>query len=332
MSDTVDDGRAPGGPVIGQLAAVYLLGSLSLPLAASVFVAMLFGDPVTAGSALLVFAAVFIGGMFAAGTATRRASPATAATGRRFWWAVAVTVGGAVGLGVGAAITSALHVKYGAMESWIPVAGLPYLVIAALFIGRWIRRAAVLAVIALLVAGGYVAQQDHAHTQEARVLALLQDPLDLIYTTQIPGYRRTAAPIRASIAYEPLDQARVKYWREQDIVVTVSHTPVQGPDCGPDPLFTPVPPPVLRPTDAPPNAPDPVQPSPSPRPRPEEITCQADGDSLHYRHGPGAHEYIRATGNTVLRAGASTVVDKALLKKAVLAARPVKIRDLEKEV
>jgi hypothetical protein len=332
VPDSIDDRLARRGPVAAQLAAVYVLGCLTLPVGAGLFVVMLFGG----GFGLLLLPVAAVGLFFLAGTVTSSASPATGTAARRFWWAVAVTAGGMTGVVSIAWLTTVFEMKYGEMAPWMLAAGLPYTAVAALFLGRRIR-VAVLAVMIVLGVGATVSvqrqfQRQHAEDRRANLMSLLQVPLDQIYTTEIPGYRRTTTPVTAMTAYEPSDQATVKYWREQDIILTVSRTAVQGPDCGPDLLYVPPPAPVLRPSDAPADAPDPVQPTPPPAPRPEEISCQPDGSALLYRRGPGAHEYIRTDGNIVLRAGAGTVVDKALLKAAVLAARPITEDELETEL
>ncbi|GAB1641338.1 hypothetical protein [Krasilnikovia sp. MM14-A1259] len=331
VPDSFDDRLARLGPVAAQLAAVYVLGCLTLPVAAALFVVLIFGG----GFGLLVVPVAAVGLIFLAGTVTSDASPATSTAARRFWWAVAVTTGGMVGVGGVAWLTTVFDMKYGEMAPWTLAAGLPYVAVAALFIGRRIR-VTVLAVVLILGVGAGMAvhgqfRRQHTEDRRADLMSLLRAPLDQIYTTEIPGYRPTATPVTATTEYEPSDQATVKYWREQSIVLTVSHTAVQGPDCGPDVLCVPQPPPVLRATDAPADGPEPVQPT-APPPRPEEITCRPDGSSLLYRRGRGAHEYIRTDGNTVLRAGAGIVVDKALLKTAVLAARPVGEDELETEL
>ncbi|BAL93198.1 hypothetical protein AMIS_79780 [Actinoplanes missouriensis 431] len=332
MPDSSDDRLARRGQAATQLVAVYALGCLTLPVGAGLFVGMLFGG----GLGLLLLPVVAVGLFFLAGTATSSASPATGPVARRFWWAVAVTAGGMTGVGGIAWLTTFFDIEYGEMAPWMLAAGLPYTVVAALFLGRRLRLA-VLAVVVLLGAGAAVAvqqqvRQEHAESRRADLLSLLQAPLDQIYTTEIPGYRRTTTPVTATTDYEPTDQATVKYWREQTIVVTVSRTAVEGPDCGPDPLYVPQPAPVLLPPDAPADAPAPVQPTPPPPPRPEEISCRPDGSSLLYRHARGSHEYIRTDGDVVLRAGAGTVVDEALLRAAVLAARPISEDELATEL
>lgn len=333
MSDTIDDDRRRRESAVAQLAAVYVIGSLTLPVGSFVFVTLLFGGVAAAGLGLLLLLAGAGALIFLAGTATRHAGPAIVTAGRRFWWAVAVTVAGAVGLAVSAGLTTAFDVEYGRLEPWILAAGLPYLLVAAFFLGRRVRLVAMLVAVTLSGGAAYALHQqmtrEHAETQRTRVLALLQDPVDVIWTVEIPGYRGMVPPISATTAYEPVDQATVKYWRERDIVVTVSHTAVQGRDCGPDPLFIPAPPPDLESPDASTGTPAPARPSPSPSR--SEVSCELDGD-LQYRRGAAAHEYVRTVGDTVVRAAASTVVAKALLKEAVLSARPLTVEELEHEL
>ena len=332
MPDSFDDRRAPSRPVAAHLAAVYVVGCLTLPVGAGLFVVMIFGG----GFWLVLVPMAAVGLFFLVGTVTSGASPATGTATRRFWWAVAVTAGGMTGVVGIAWLTTVFDMEYGEMAPWMLAAGLPYTAVAALFLGPRVR-VAVLAVV--LVPGAVAAvavqrevQRQDAEARRAGLMSRLQVPLDQIYTTEIPGYRRTSTPVTATTDYEPSDQSTVEYWRERNIVLTVSRTAVQGPDCGPDPLYIPQPAPVLRAPDAPADAPDPVQPPPPPPPRPEEISCRSDDSSLLYRHVPGAHEYIRTNGDTVLRAGAGTVVDKQLLRTAVLAARPVSEDELEAEL
>ncbi|MFC4070138.1 hypothetical protein [Actinoplanes subglobosus] len=316
-----DERRTDNESAVAQLIAVYLLGSATLLIGAALFASVVAGGRPAAMLGILVALPGIIALIFVAGTVTRHGSPATVDPGPRLWWAVVVALCGAAGLGGGAWVTVVLDMEYGDLVPWILAAGLPYTLVAALFVGRWTRVGALIAIVALTGGAGYLvdqrAEQDKADSDHARVMAMLTVPLDLIWTTDVPGYRRTAPPVTASTSYEPADQGTVKYWREKDVVLTVSHTSVQSTDCGPDPLPAPA---------APPNEP------PPPQPRPEEITCQTRGDSLRYRRGPAAHEYIRTIGDTVVRAGAGTVVDGALLEQAVRAARPMTLDELEIEL
>ncbi|BEL06798.1 hypothetical protein Q0Z83_049890 [Actinoplanes sichuanensis] len=305
-------------PAAAQLAAVYVLGCLTLPAGAFAFVTLILGGGALAG---LATPAAATGLIYLAGTLTSRACPATSTAAGRIWWAVAVTLGGAGGVVVGAWLTVLFDVEYGELLPWIPLAGLPYVLIAALFIGRRVRMVALVAILALIGGGFYAVRQqtrqDRAEADRARVTTMLRAPLDLIWTTEIPGYRRRVAPTGDSTGYEPADPAAVRYWGERDVLLTVSHTAVEGTDCGPAELYRPVPPPNQSP------------PGPAPR---GEVVCQDRGDLLRYRRGPGAHEFIRTAGGTVVRAGASTVVDEGLLKEAVLAARPMTLDELEIEL
>ncbi|MFI1995590.1 hypothetical protein [Actinoplanes sp. NPDC020271] len=324
---SADQGRGRPGAAGVRLALVYLIGSVALPVGAFAFVSLLFGGAVVAGFVVLVLLAATVTCLYVVATATKDGSAATATPAGRLGWAVVVTLGGALGLAGAAGLTAMLHVRYGRPEPWFLLGGLPFLLVAALFIGRWIRVVAFVLVVALAGGAVYAVQRQHAETEQNRVLGMLQDPLDLIYTTDIPGYQRRTPPLSARTPYEPIDQSTVAYWLEKDIVVTVSHTAVTVTDCGPEPLFVPEPPPVLRQSDG-------SFPSPSPRPSapPGPISCEADGGALFYRHGAAAHEYIRTDGTTVIRAAAGTVVDKELLRAAVLAAHAVNVDELEDEV
>jgi hypothetical protein len=299
--------------IAGRLAAVYLVGCLTLPVGAALFVALAFGGTLIAAAGLLATLAGACGLIFLAGPAI--------GTTRRLWWAVIVTLGGAAGLIGAARVTVALDMKYGDMLPWALASGLPYVLVAALFTGRWTRLVAVVAIVALTGGAWHTVreqtQRDDAEADRNRVLNMLQAPLDLVWTTQIPGYRRMTVPITTSTAYEATDHTTVKYWGHKDIQIALSHTAVQGPDCGPDPLYRP--------------SPGPGQARPR-EPRPEQISCQDRGDGLRYRRGPDAHEYIRTVGDTVVRAAASTEVDQTLLEQAVLAARPMTVEELETEL
>jgi hypothetical protein len=316
-----DQRRTDNESAVAQLIAVHLAGSLTLLIGAALLSTVIAGGRPAAMLGILVAIPGIIALIFLAGTVTRHGSPATVDPGPRLWWAVVVALCGTAGLGGGVWVTVVLDMEYGDQVPWILAAGLPYLLVAALFVGHFTRAAGLIAIVALAVGAGYVvdqrAQRDQTDSDHARVLAMLAAPLDLIWTTDIPAYRRTAAPVTASTSYEPTDQSTMKYWREKDIVLTVSRTQVPASDCGPDPLYIPA---------APPNQP------PPPQPRPEEISCETREDSLRYRRGPGAHEYIRTIGDTVVRAGAGTVVDEALLEQAVLTARPMTLDELEIEL
>jgi hypothetical protein len=299
--------------IAARLAAVYVVGCLTLPVGAALFVVLAFGGTLAAGAGLLATLAGAGGLIFLAGPA--------AGTTRRLWWAVTVTLGGAAGLIGAARVTVALDMRYGEMLPWALAAGLPYALVAALFLGRWTRLVSVAAIIALT--GGVwhavreQTQRDDAEAGRSRVLTMLQAPLDLVWTTQIPGYRRMTVPVTTSTAYEATDHTTVKFWGHKNIQIALSHTAVQGPDCGPDPLYRP--------------RPGPDQ-APAPELRPEQISCRDRGDGLRYRRGPDAHEYIRTAGDTVVRAAAGTEVDPALLEQAVLAARPMTVDELETEL
>ncbi|PWK48190.1 hypothetical protein BC793_106220 [Actinoplanes xinjiangensis] len=307
------DRPADIAPIVARLAAVYVVGCLTLPVGAFLFVTLAFGGTAVAAAGLLATLAGAGGLIFLAGTGT--------GTTRRFWWAVTVTLGGAAGLIGGARVTVALDMRYGEMLPWALAAGVPYVLVAALFVGRWTRLAAVVAIVALTGGAWHAVREqtrhDDAEDDRNRVLRMLQAPLDLVWTTQIPGYRRMTVPVTTSTAYEATDHTTVRYWGHQNIQVALTHTAVQGADCGPDPLHRPLP----EPNRAPP-----------PQPRPDQISCQDRGGGLRYRRGPDAHEYIRTVGDTVVRAGAGTEVDEALLEQAVRAARPMTVEELETEL
>ncbi|WP_433796117.1 hypothetical protein [Actinoplanes sp. CA-252034] len=235
------------GPAMAHLAAVYLISLLTLPVGVGLFVILESFGTTTAGFGLLALLAASTGLFSVVGAATGFPP----ATRRQRWrWAASVTLGGTAGVIVAVWIARDLGVSYGAMVPWAPTAGVPYLLVAALFTGLRIRLVAIVALLALAAGGaygGYAVRQTH----------------------------RKAALGGPGPGHEPGARAD---------------------------------------------------------PRPEEISCEPRGEFLYYRRGPGAHEYVRTVGATVVKAAASTEVDEKLLETAVLAARPMTMDELVYEI
>ncbi|MGV9534144.1 hypothetical protein ACWDR9_10920 [Streptosporangium sandarakinum] len=213
-------GKADAGwtAPLGQIAGVWLVGSLLGPLLLEAGAMVLFG-----GHPLLLAlpAALMVGTLYLVARLTPRGSALTSRqAGGRLSWSALVLLVGAAGWAGGAWATSDLDLPFGRQPLMTLACGLPFALAAGLFSRRAVSLGAVVVIVALVATGTHLADRQRADGEE-KAIAARPDPVrDLLYVVDIPGYRVARDSSGVSAFFEPVDQKVVRVWQDHAISLT----------------------------------------------------------------------------------------------------------------
>jgi hypothetical protein len=292
------------------LLVVYLVG-----VAVGGYSLRLVGFVSLAGAVGAVFALVLLvlGGVLLGVAANLTRPPARTHSGM-LGWVLAVELGGLTSVAVAAYRWTDAGLSGPSVVTGM-LCGIPFAVIAGLWLPGPVRWLCAAAAVAMLVAGAAL-----IHRADQRTARQDQQRGDraLLYVTAVPGYRFSRPPSNGRLALTPAGHGGPI--AGHDILVQVSSVyadPIRMPSCGEHPILDPAG-----------RATSPDRSSPG-VPRSPGIRCQVEEPGLWYRAAGDRHEYIQLHGDVVIRASASTAVNQFLLRQAIRNAYPATDADLQ---
>jgi hypothetical protein len=283
--------RSPVLRALLQVVAAGGVGALALPFGLMYLVSagMAGGGPGTLVIGVL-FVVVVTGLLVAVALLTPEASSLTRTGGGRVGWALIVAVLGTSAWVFGLSVYTEVDrdLTDNAMMAF-PLSGVPYALVAGLLLRRWYFK---LGTIALVVASGIgllaalagiVPNED---PDLAARLAASNLHRDEVFVADIPGYHR----VEFQLVWEPDDPQSVPPAR---YISLVAYPDDPTGDCQPNPN--------------------------------DDLaagTCVVEQPGLTYTTGVTQHEYYYRKGTVLLQIVGTLAVDRAILRTAVLNARP----------
>ncbi|GAA4258749.1 hypothetical protein [Dactylosporangium darangshiense] len=268
-----------------QLGAVWAVGTVAPLLALhAVMVAAFGGGSGPAAIALLVSAVALCAALYAVIAHTRAASALGATAGSRVLWSVLVGAGGSFGWIAGWAFTDAASLGMsGNLAVAAPLGGVAFALAAALLARGWpVRTAALGAVVALLFAGVAGARREPPSDLDARIQRAGLQR-ELAYAVAVPGYRPIGLDYGDDLGGQEFFPATDPQGAGITLYVTFSRGDVICSDT---------------------------------------VECSPDGPGVWYVRRSYQHGYVVERGTVNVSVRAAPTVDKALLRRTTLAARP----------
>ncbi|MEU8317202.1 hypothetical protein AB0C33_02435 [Nonomuraea sp. NPDC048881] len=310
LTDSGPD-RPPGGVasrpllVLAQLVAAWAAGSVFLPTAWLVLLAVLFaGDEAVALAAAALGVAALLGYLVIVIRATRGVSVLGATRGGRLLWALLVLGLGTAGWALGWVVTdvAGLGVSRDLLLTAV-LGGVPYALVAGTLLRGWRHKGVALGLsVALLGAGVAVLRQEPPDDLEAR-LAAGDLHRETAYVVAVPGYRPDGRDYGGGLGgsgFTPADPAAIPPDRFVRIVAYDRLLPGAA-VCGQ---------PTAQDADLPTGS------------------CTAEPGGLVHRQGPVEHGYQVRVGRRYVTVVGSTAVPRDLLRSAARSLRPATARDL----
>ncbi|MGI5175399.1 hypothetical protein ACQEVZ_03595 [Dactylosporangium sp. CA-152071] len=287
---------------VGQLAGVWMLGSVGLPAAVGVVVAAAFAHS-TAGLAGggIVVAGVFLLVLWLIVRATAAASVLGGTTGRQVWWVLLVLGFGVALWGFGWALTdeAGLGVSRDGTLTLL-CSGIPFALVAGVLLRGWPARLTAAGTLVALVAAGLVAL---ARSSPALPPAA-ELPHDPPYVVSIPGYRPTDPSFGGVVGtrtFTPTDPAAIPQPRWITVLAYARQYAVTDPSpCGETAYDS-----SLRIAE-----------------------CTAEPDGWVYRRGVAEHGYQVTSGQTLVVVAGPLVVDRQVLRAAAATVHPASAAEL----
>ncbi|MGX6604731.1 hypothetical protein ACWKSP_21755 [Micromonosporaceae bacterium Da 78-11] len=288
MEDRAEGRRAA---IWGQLIALCVGGAVILPLmGGAVLVAAVGGGGGVAPMLGLLFLALTVVGLWLVAKVTAAATPLGRTAGGRIGWAVLVA-----GLGSGLLLLAWIILDetrlHGGTGSVVPLAGVPFALVAGLLMHGRRPRLITLAILLVLAAGGAVALQRTGPDEVTARLEAAGRTRQSIYVVRIAGYGPGTSGETYGTSplldghYLPTDPAAIPPYRYVD-VIGYRRTTVEPGGYGVTAVGS-----YLA-----------------------HAVCTAEPDGLTYRSGNDVHGYeVRRGGWTVVVSG-NTAVDRDALR------------------
>ncbi|MFJ8581787.1 hypothetical protein [Micromonospora sp. NPDC093277] len=169
------------------------MGAVALPMAwQALLVALLAGGTGLFGVMVLVGALAVLAYLFVVITITGEVSVLGATGGRRLLWALLVVGGGTAGWALGWAVTdvAGLGVSHNLLLTFL-LGGVPYALVAGLFLAGWKLNTAVLGLSVVLISAGVVVLRHESPDEFEARLAADNVHRETTYAVAIPGYLPT---------------------------------------------------------------------------------------------------------------------------------------------